>query len=193
MGRYEKKDHYHRLAKKEGFLARSAYKLQEIQKKFQLIKRGHKVLDLGCAPGAWSQVAIPLLGKEGQLVGIDLEKVDGIHAPNARFLQEDAFNLKPGELPEAPFDVVLSDMAPKTSGIKVRDQALSAELCLKAIEVCDTMLKPGGHLVIKLFEGEDADKVTAEIQRRFQELKRFRPDSTRQASFEIYLIGLRKK
>jgi len=189
---YKKNDHYHQLAKKEGFLARSAYKLQEIQKKFHVIKRGSKVLDLGCAPGAWSQVVLPLVGREGCLVGIDLEEVS-LKAPNARFLQLDAFTLKAEDLPEAPFDCILSDMAPKTSGIKVRDQALSVDLCLKAIQVCDEMLKPGGNLVIKLFEGEDANRVENEIKKRFQSLKRFRPQSTRQASFEVYIIAGSKK
>ncbi len=192
MTHYKKNDHYHQLAKEEGFVARSAYKLQEIQKKFKVIKRGDKVLDLGCAPGAWSQVVLPLVGREGVLVGIDYEAVD-LKAPNARFLKMDAFKIEANTLPEAPFDCVLSDMAPKTSGIKVRDQALSAELCIKAMEVCDTMLKKGGFLVIKLFEGEDAKRVEEEIQKRFQSLKRFRPQSTRQASYEIYLIAGNKK
>ncbi len=194
MSRYNKKDHYYHKAKSEGFLARSAYKLQEIQKKFRILRRGSRVLDLGCAPGAWSQVALPMIGPEGKLVGVDLEAVT-LEAPNARFLHRDAFTMKPEDLPEAPFDCVLSDMAPKTSGIKVRDQALSAELCLHALELSLQMLKPGGHLVVKLFEGEDAEKVKQQIKAHFQDLKLFRPESTRQASFEIYLVamGLKKQ
>lgn len=189
---YNKKDHYHRKAKEEGFLARSAYKLQEIQKKFKLLKNGSKVLDLGCAPGAWVQVALPLVGQQGQVVGVDLENVL-LKNPRFRFIHGDAFQLKNEDLPEAPFDVVLSDMAPKTSGVKIRDQVLSAELCLHALNVAKMHLKPGGSLVVKLFEGEDSDKVRKEIGLAFEQLKHFRPDSTRQESKEIYLIAQGKK
>jgi len=189
---YNKKDFYHRKAKEEGFLARSAYKLQEIQKKFRLLRNGSKVLDLGCAPGAWTQVALPLVGAQGFVVGVDLEKVTLTH-PRFRFIHGDAFRLKPEDLPEGPFDCVLSDMAPKTSGVKVRDQALSAELCLHALETAKLHLKPGGSLVVKLFEGEDANRVKKEIEAHFSTLKLFRPESTRQASYEIYLVATGKK
>jgi 23S rRNA (uridine2552-2'-O)-methyltransferase len=190
---YNKKDHYYHQAKKEGYLARSAYKLQEMQKKFNLIKRGSKVLDLGCAPGAWSQVVLEHIGKEGALVGLDLEAVTLPTTGNARFFVMDAFSVIPEQFPEAPFDVILSDMAPKTSGIRVRDQALSQELCQKALELCDTMLKPGGKLVMKIFEGGDMKAFEAEVRKRFQDVKKFRPDSTRQASMEIYMIASGKK
>lgn len=185
---YEKKDFYHRKAKEEGFLARSAYKLQEIQKKFKLLRANSKVIDLGCAPGAWTQVALPLVGQHGFVVGIDLEKVELRH-PRFRFIHGDAFKLTREELPEAPFDCVLSDMAPKTSGVKVRDQALSAELCLHALQVAKDHAKPGSSLVVKLFEGEDASHVRKEIQAAYRELKLFRPESTRSASVEIYLVA----
>lgn len=192
---YNKKDHYHRKAKEEGFLARSAYKLQEIQKKFKLLKNGSRVLDLGCAPGAWVQVALPLVGDKGCVVGVDLEKIEAttLSHPRFRFIHGDAFKLKPEDIPEAPFDVVLSDMAPKTSGVKVRDQALSADLCLHALAVARESLRPGGSLVVKLFEGEDAERVRKEIAASFEQLKLFRPDSTRVASSEIYLIATAKK
>ena len=191
---YNKKDHYHRKAKEEGFLARSAYKLQELQKKFRLIQAGSRVLDLGCAPGAWVQVALPMVGQHGRIVGVDLEKIEKstLNDPRFRFIHGDAFNLKPEDVPESPFDVVLSDMAPKTSGIKVRDQALSADLCLHALAVARQHLRPGGSLVVKLFEGEDADRVRKEISTHFEQLKLFRPESTRSASAEIYLVGLKK-
>lgn len=194
-GSYNKKDFYHQKAKEEGFLARSAYKLQELQKKFKLMKSGSRVLDLGAAPGAWVQVALPLVGATGKVVGVDLEKIEAktIPAVNFRFHHGDAFKLKPEDLPEGPFDVVLSDMAPKTSGIRVRDQALSAALCLHALETAKLHLKRGGSLVVKLFEGEDAETVAKEIGRHFAQLKHFRPDSTRSESKEIYLVATGKK
>jgi 23S rRNA (uridine2552-2'-O)-methyltransferase len=192
---YNKKDHYHRKAKEEGFLARSAYKLQEIHKKFKILKSGSKVLDLGCAPGAWVQVALPLVGDRGCVVGVDIEKIEAttLSHPQFRFIHGDAFKLTREEIPEAPFDVVLSDMAPKTSGVKVRDQALSADLCLRALTVARESLRPGGSLVVKLFEGEDAESVRNEIGSSFEQLKLFRPDSTRAASSEIYLIATGKR
>jgi 23S rRNA (uridine2552-2'-O)-methyltransferase len=192
LSRYNKKDFYHRKAKEEGFLARSAYKLQEIQKKFRLLRNGSKVLDLGCAPGAWVQVTLPLVGNQGLVVGVDLEKVELSH-PRFRFIHGDAFRLKPQDLPEGPFDLVLSDMAPKTSGVKLRDQALSAELCLHALAVAVQHAKPGSALVVKLFEGEDSEKVRAAISESYESLKLFRPESTRQASVEIYLIATGKR
>jgi len=195
LSSYNKKDFYHQKAKEEGFLARSAYKLQEINKKFRLIKGGSKVLDLGCAPGAWVQVALPIVGPKGLVVGVDLEFIDpkDLSAPNFRFIHGDAFKLKPEDLPEGPFDAVLSDMAPKTSGIKVRDQALSAALCLHALETAKLHLRNGGSLVVKLFEGGDAEKVAKEIAVHFESFKHFRPDSTRSASKEIYLIASHKR
>jgi len=191
-GSYNKKDFYHRKAKEEGFLARSAYKLQEIQKKFKLLRPGSKVLDLGCAPGAWTQVALPLIGDKGLVVGVDLEKVELTH-PRFRFIHGDAFRLKPEDMPEGPFDCVLSDMAPKTSGVKVRDQALSAELCLHALSVARLHGKTGSSLVVKLFEGGDAEAVKKEIHSSYTDLKAFRPESTRQASMEIYIVAKGKK
>ncbi len=189
---YNKKDFFHRKAKEGGFLARSAFKLQEIQKKFRLIRKGDRILDLGCAPGAWVQVALPFVGSDGFIVGVDLEKVE-LKSPRFRFIHGDAFKLKAEDLPEGPFDCMLSDMAPKTSGIKVRDQALSADLCLHALEVAKNHLKPRGSLVVKLFEGEDSQKVREKIQKHFTQLKLFRPESTRQASMEIYLVAQGKK
>ena len=191
MSSYNKKDFYHQKAKEEGFVARSAYKLQELQKKFHLIKPGAKVLDLGCAPGAWVQVALPLV-KDGLVVGIDIEKVEWTH-PQFRFLHRDIFLMDPTELTEAPFDVVLSDMAPKTSGIKIRDHALSVDLCLRAIEFSEKFLKPGGSMVLKLFEGEDSKKIKTRLEAIFAQAKTFRPQSTRQASIEVYWVALSKK
>lgn len=190
--KYQKKDFYHQKAKKEGFVARSAYKLQEIQAKFRIIRNGAKVLDLGCSPGAWVQVALPLVGANGVVVGVDLEAM-GMKSPRFRFMHRDAFTLEASDLPEAPFDVILSDMAPKTSGVKIRDHALSVELCLHALEVARKFLKPGGSVVLKLFEGEDLAKVKAAMEAGYQSVKMFRPQSTRQASFEVYLIGTGKR
>lgn len=192
MSAYNKKDYYHRKAKEEGFLARSAYKLQELQEKFKLLRKGSKVLDLGCAPGAWTQVALPLVGDQGLVVGVDLEQVTLTH-PRFRFMKRDAFTLVPEDLPESPFDCVLSDMAPKTSGVKIRDHTLSVELCRKALEVARRLGKPGSNLVVKVFDGEDLQTLRGEIAETYTTVKMFRPQSTRQASFEVYIIGTGKR
>lgn len=189
---YNKKDKFHQLAKKEGYLARSAYKLKELQKKFRLIRPTSKILDLGCSPGAWVQVALETLGPQGRIIGIDLEQVS-LSDPRLLFLQADIFNVEPAQLAEAPYDLVLSDMAPKTSGIKVRDQTRSYELAERAVDICEKHLKQGGNLVIKVFEGPDLKALSDRMRQIFLKLERIRPDSTRQTSTEIYYVGLTKK
>ena len=189
---YNKKDHYHKKAKQEGYLARSAYKLKEIQEKFRILKPHSRVLDLGCSPGAWSQVALELLGEKGKITGIDLEQVS-LSDPRLEFILGDIFAVDVAGLPGAPFDCILSDMAPKTSGIKVRDQTRSYELAEYAVALCDSALAKGGNLLLKVFEGPDLQKLAQEIRARFAKVERIRPDSTRQASAEIYFLGLNKK
>ncbi|MCO5144331.1 MAG: RlmE family RNA methyltransferase [Oligoflexia bacterium] len=189
---YKKKDFYHQKAKEDGYLARSAYKLKELQKKFSLFKKGNRILDLGCAPGAWVQVASEFAGNNGSIIGVDIEKVT-LKLTNFTFYHMDAFEFLKDEKQWGIFDLVLSDMAPKTSGVKFKDQVLSAELCLLALTIAEKVLKPGGSIVVKLFEGEDSDKVVHKFKEKFQTTKFFRPQSTRQSSKEIYLIGTNKK
>ncbi|MEQ1665771.1 MAG: RlmE family RNA methyltransferase [Bdellovibrionales bacterium] len=189
---YDPQDHYFKKAKKEGFLARSAYKLDEIQLKYRIIRQNDKVLDLGCAPGAWSQIILKILGTTGSLRGIDLKAVQ-LKAKNAIFVEKDIFATEIAEFLEAPYNNIVSDMAPSTSGIPFRDQALSEELCLKVIELSDVLLKPSGNLVMKLFMGSGAKHIELEVKRRFEKHHLFRPLSTRKESKEIFLIGLRKR
>ncbi len=189
---FNPKDHYFHKAKEEGYLARSAYKLKEIQNKYRVIKKSDKVLDLGCAPGSWSQVVLELIGNNGFLLGIDLTPVTLIK-PNAKFIAQDIFTFEHDKFEGAPYNCILSDMAPKTTGIAFTDQARSEELCLKVIELSDVVLLKGGFLVMKLFEGGGAGKVASEIKKRFEKLERFKPQATRSISKEIYVIGLRKR
>lgn len=189
---FNPKDHYFKKAKKEGYLARSAYKLEEIQKKYRVINPRDHVLDLGCAPGSWSQFILKILGKDGFLFGLDLKEVT-LKAPNAKFLVADIFELPPEQFEGAPYDVVVSDMAPNTTGIAFTDQARSADLCRKVIEVADRFLKPGGHIVMKIFMGGEAKDIENEVKKRFQRVQMFRPDSVRKVSFEIYIVGIGKK
>lgn len=188
---FNPKDRFFHKAKAEGFLARSAYKLDEIQKKYRLIRSGDFVLDLGAAPGAWSQVAIKVVGESGRVVGLDLKVID-LKAPNAAFYQMDVFAFDPTILEKRKLHVLLSDMAPNTTGIRGVDQARSEELCHKVLELSDQYLATGGHMVMKLFEGQEADRLVKLVNKKFAQSKRFKPEAVRKGSFETYVIGLKK-
>jgi 23S rRNA (uridine2552-2'-O)-methyltransferase len=195
--RHRPQDHFGRKAKDEGFAARSVYKLREIDERVQLLRRGQRVLDLGASPGSWSQYAAERVGEEGRVVGVDLAELRVAKAKNTVFLQHDVYALTPELLSEAgapaEFDVVLSDMAPKTSGSRVRDQFLSYELYMRALALTDTWLVRGGHFAGKIFQSaelEDARKATAE---RFEQVKIVKPKASRSESYEIFLVGLRRK
>ena len=194
---YNPQDHYFKLAKKEGFVARSAYKLDEIQKRWHLIRRGAKVLDLGCAPGSWSQVVLKILGAGGFLRGIDLKPVDNVvrnlRASNAEFMVGDIFAVPVEQYMETPYDVILSDMAPNTTGIAITDQARSEELCMRVVELSDKILGQGGHLVMKLFMGGGAKSVENAVKNRFKSHHLFRPKGVRKESSEIYVVGIGKR
>lgn len=188
---FKAKDHYFFKAKKDGYVARSAYKLLDLQKRHKLILRGQSVLDLGCSPGSWSQVALELVGTDGRLVGVDLKPVT-INAPaHAKFIVGDILKLSVDEL-AGPFDVVLSDMAPNTTGIRIRDQAHSEELCRMVLNIAKSHLKPGGHLVMKLFEGPEAQEIVKEAKSMFARVDRTKPEAVRKGSFETYIVGLKR-
>ncbi len=188
-------DHYTRKAREEGFAARSVYKLREAQEKYRLLRPGDRVLDLGCAPGAWSQYALKIVGPRGLVVGVDLNPVK-LSAPNFVFLQRNVFELQPEELralaPEG-FQVILSDMAPKTTGDRSGDHFRSLALARRALELARELLLPGGYFMIKVFEGERFPLFRKEVEEYAQQKVRiFRPKSTRSRSREIFLIGQRK-
>lgn len=186
------KDRFFHKAKKEGFLARSAYKLDELQKKYRLIKPGNFVIDLGAAPGAWSQVAQKVVGANGRVVGLDLKPVQ-FSAPNTKFYVMDVFELDPSIFEGRQVDVMLSDMAANTTGIRSVDQARSEQLCLEVLKLADQHLRTGGNLMMKLFEGGDAEVVAKGVKERFQTVKRMKPEAVRKGSFETYIVGFDKK
>ena len=185
-------DHYTRRAKKERFPSRSVYKLQEIQQKHQLIKKGNKVLDLGCAPGSWLLYAANLTGNKGRVVGIDLKPVTGQVPAHAQMINADVFTLDVESLGN-DFNVVLSDMAPATTGHKDVDAARSYNLCETALSIAQSVLLPGGSFVCKIFQGPDFKAFADVVRAGFNEQKVFKPRSSRKASKEIYIIGLGKK
>ncbi|PIS12042.1 MAG: 50S rRNA methyltransferase [Bdellovibrio sp. CG10_big_fil_rev_8_21_14_0_10_47_8] len=194
---FNPKDHYYKKAKKENFAARSVFKLEEIDRKFHLLKAGQNILDLGASPGSWSQYASKKVGSTGRILGVDLSPMT-VELSNATFIQADLRDLKLAEIFEQHgfdpiFDLVLSDMAPKTTGIRFTDQARSMELCELALDVARQFLKPRGHFVCKLFHSDDFNKLRDEIKKSFDRFEAMKPDSTRKISKEIFLIGLGKK
>ncbi len=188
-------DHYSRRAKKERFPARSVFKLQEIQSKYHLIKKGDKVLDLGCAPGSWLLYAANLTGNKGQVVGIDLKPVDEKVPPHVSIYNGDILTLDDRffESLGKDFNVVVSDMSPATTGNKHVDSARSFNLCQAALSIAQTLLIPGGSFVCKIFQGEDFKEFSDSVRSVFKSHKIFKPQASRKASKEIYIIGLGKK
>lgn len=189
---FNRKDRFFHKAKAEGFLARSAFKLDELQKKYRLMKLGDFVLDLGASPGAWSQIAVKAVGEQGRVVGLDLKLVN-FSAPNAKFYQMDAFQFDPQILEGREINCLLSDMAPNTTGIRNVDQARSAQLCEQVTQLAQKYLKTGGHLVMKVFEGPEAERLLKATEKQFQSSKRIKPEAVRKGSFETYFVGLGKK
>lgn len=194
---YNPRDRYFKKAKEEGFAARSVFKLEEIDQKFKLLRANQTVLDLGAAPGSWSQYAGKRIGPGGRLLGVDLTAIT-VKVPNAVFIQADLRDLELGAIFAEhgftpPFDLVLSDMAPKTTGIRMTDQARSMELCELALDVARRFVKPGGHFVCKLFHSDDFGRLRDEIKKSFDRFEAVRPDSVRKISKEIFLVGLGRK
>jgi len=190
---FKVKDHYFKKAKQENFVARSIYKLEEIDQKYHVLKKNDQVLDLGYYPGSWIQYSSNKVGASGQVIGCDIQPInDKIKAlKNVTLFQKDVFQIKAvGDLGlEKFFDVVLSDMAPSTTGIKTVDQFKSLELVEKVFDLLDKCLRPGGNFVIKVFESQDAQEFLKSQRKRFKELNYLRPKSTRSISKEYFAIG----
>jgi 23S rRNA (uridine2552-2'-O)-methyltransferase len=185
-------DHYTRRAKEEKWLARSVYKLQEIDNKFKLIPKGGHLLDLGCYPGSWSQYGIRKVGPGGNVTGIDLSQPDQLSFPNFRFMQADVFSLEIEALvlETGKMDVVMSDLAPKTTGIKITDVSRSIALAGRAEEIALVFLKKKGHFLCKVFEGEDLKPFKSKVSENFKQVRLYRSKATRKRSREVYLVGL---
>jgi len=184
-------DHYTRRARQENYAARSVYKLQEMQQKYRIIRKGDRVIDLGCAPGSWLQFAAGLTGPGGLVVGVDLQKVV-IELPyHVRVIEADVCAAEAGWLADLAggCDVVLSDMAPSTTGNKVVDAARSVALCEAALAVARKALKPGGTFVCKIFQGPDVKAFENEVRRQFDATRNYKPRSSRKASKELFIIG----
>jgi len=190
---YKRPDAFTKAAKARGYPARSVFKLEEIDRRVRLLRPGQRVLDLGAAPGSWSLYAAQRIGPSGRLLAVDLTPITVPLGPGARFSQGDALSLANEDLALfAPYDVVLSDMAPKTTGSKLADQARSFELFMRALEVAAALGAPGGAFVGKLFMSDDFTQARDAMRALFAEVKVIRPEGTRSSSFEVFLVGLRR-
>lgn len=190
----EYRDHYFLKAKRENYPARSVYKLKELDAKFKLFRQGMRVLDLGAAPGSWSLGAAEKVGQRGLVLGCDIQTTETAFPPQVTFMQEDVFNRSDAfeaRLREmGPFDVVMSDMAPRTTGTKFTDQARSLELACEALEVARLHLKPGGSFIVKIFMGPDIQEMLQPMRRAFKSVKSFKPKSSRAESKETFFVGM---
>jgi len=190
---YKKGDHFSKRAQREGYAARSVYKLQEMQQKWRLLAKGQRVLDLGCAPGSWSRYAHEQIGFDGTLVGIDIQEVAGFPGTFLQCsIQEISTDEIFGELGGAA-DLVLSDMAPSTTGNRFTDHVRQIALIEAGRDLALSILKPGGHFVAKVFEGQDAHGFVQSLRPNFQSVKRLKPKATRGRSVEFFVAAMGKK
>ena len=188
---YNPRDRFYEKARKEGLRARSAFKLEEIQERFKLLRPGNRVLDLGAAPGGWCQIAARIVGPKGFVLGVDLEPIAAL--PGVQTWVADAFS---PELLErlraegrAPYDAVLSDLAPRTSGIHGVDEARSLDLAGRALSLCLQVLKGPGAFVVKVFMGGDFEAFLRTCRQAFHKVRVVRPEaSVARGSKEVYLV-----
>jgi 23S rRNA (uridine2552-2'-O)-methyltransferase len=197
MPRFVLKDAYYKKAKKDGFRARSAYKLEEIQQKFTVIKKGDVVLDLGAAPGSWLQVESALVGDHGRVVGLDILPVQHLGKQNVIVKQGDIREMSAEDLlteaAAGAFDVITSDIAPNLSGIKDTDNAHIRALYDAVTRIVREVLKKEGSFVIKLFFSPDLADMARDLQPLFSRVITFKPQASRGVSSEVYLVCLGKK
>ncbi len=190
-----RREGYYKQAKREGYRARSAYKLKQIQQRFGFPKPGDAVADLGCAPGGWAQVLVELVGPEGIVIGVDLQRVapiEGARLIQGDFTKPETHRRLAAELAETgreQLDAVVSDMAPDMSGNYNVDQVRSVHLCEMALRFAHRHLKPGGAFVCKVFEGADFVDFRETVRSSFGYVRQYHPPASRKSSSEVYLVA----
>lgn len=185
-------DPYVKQAQQQGLRSRAAFKLLELQEKYQLIRPGMTVIDLGAAPGGWCQVARPLVGPDGRVIALDIlpmDPLDGVEFIHGDFTEDEPLQCLESTLGETGVDLVLSDMAPNISGMATVDQAKAMYLAELALEFSRSQLKPGGDFVVKLFQGSDFDSYVREVRSLFASVQVIKPRASRPRSKEVYLLA----
>ena len=187
----ELQDFFFKEAKRNGFRSRAAYKLTEIDDKRHVLSKGDVVLDLGCAPGSWLQVVSKRVGPKGKTIGVDLKAIDQTNLPeNVVTMVDDVMKLTPESFDNQLFDVILSDMAPNTTGTRTIDHHGSVNLCHTALDLATTLLKPHGNLVMKVLEGEAYPELLERCSQMFEQAKGFKPKASRAISTEMFVVCL---
>jgi 23S rRNA (uridine2552-2'-O)-methyltransferase len=189
-----KKDQFRRLARDRGYRSRSAFKLKQINESYRILNRGHCVVDIGCAPGGWLQVALSEVGHKGKVIGIDIKKIEPLTEAfviQGNIEDEDIINsiLK---ISNSNVDVVLSDLSPNVSGNWDLDHARQIDLTRSALKLTDKILKKGGKVVLKVFQGDMLNELIVELKKEFKKVILTKPNASRQVSSEIYLICIDK-
>ncbi len=188
----DRKDYYYKKAKREKYRSRASYKLKQINAKYKLIRRGNKVLDLGAAPGGWTQVAREIVNSNGLVVAIDLQKIKRFEHENVITLQGDFTEKETIEKIKGitqSFDVIISDASPSISGVWDIDHFRSIELCRRVLEIAKEVLKPGGNLLVKVFQGSEINNFVNEVRKNFKYVKITKPKASRKKSAEIYVVA----
>jgi 23S rRNA (uridine2552-2'-O)-methyltransferase len=189
-------DEFVKRAQREGYRARSAYKLMEIDNKDKLIKPGMTVVDLGATPGSWSQVAMQRLHGKGRMIALDLlemQPLSGVEFLQGDFREEDVLKKLEEMLAGKKIDLVIADMAPNMSGINLVDQASVAYLAELALEFSLKWLKPEGNFLVKVFVGTGFDDIVRSMKQSFEKVVTRKPKASRDRSSEIYLLGLKRR
>lgn len=195
MVTYRHKDRLHQKAKELGLASRASFKIQELHQKFGLFAENDIVLDLGAAPGGWSQYLAQVIGTRGKVIALDLDQLE-INCPNnLTFIQDDIQSKSTKDqistlLAGKKIQAVFSDMAPKLSGIKFKDAYLSYELAYMGYQLAKSFLKEGGSFTFKIFQGEDSEKWIKELRNEFEKIKIIRLESSRKTSHEMYVVCL---
>ena len=193
---YEKPDYWSKKAFSEGYPARSVYKLQEIDEKFGMIKKNFTILDLGAAPGSWTTFLLRKLDGSGKVVSCDLNPLaKSVKGDNLVFIQGDlnAAEIRKQIIENGPYDLVVCDAAPLTTGNKMVDTARSAQLVEMAVWYAQAMLKKGGNFAVKIFQNGSQQEILKNMREIFTSAKGFKPEACRSESYETYLIGINKK
>ncbi len=196
MKQYKEPDYWSKKAFSENYPARSVYKLEEMNQKFNLFKKSDRVLDLGAAPGSWTVFVLRFLSEAGRVTAVDLKPLDSaVYDERLKFFQGDMCNkaIVNAVKELGPYDAVICDVAPATTGNKTVDTARSSGLVELALYYAQEQLRPGGNFVVKIFQGDDQQAHLNTIKKLFKTAKAFKPQACRSSSFETYLLGLDKK